>query len=78
MVRASGFGLVGIALLGVGCLDDLQTSTTERLLYGAVFTSTVDGDRVNANIYDFKEDVYLDGGGFDRARYGRSPIPWRR
>jgi len=29
---------------------------------GAIFTTLVDGSRVNANIYQAKEDVYLDGG----------------
>jgi hypothetical protein len=29
---------------------------------GAIFTSTVDGSRVDANIYAAKTDVYLDGG----------------
>jgi hypothetical protein len=31
-------------------------------LPGAIFTTLVDGTRVNANIYKHKEDVYLDGG----------------
>ena len=31
-------------------------------LPGAIFTTLEDGTRVNANIYDQKEDVYLDGG----------------
>jgi hypothetical protein len=31
-------------------------------LRGAIFTTTADGARVNANIYDAQEDVYLDGG----------------
>ena len=29
---------------------------------GAIFTTVFDGSRVNANIYDSKDDVYLDGG----------------
>lgn len=29
---------------------------------GAIYTSTVDGSTVNANLYDAKEDVYLNGG----------------
>ena len=31
-------------------------------LSGAIFTTLEDGTRVNANIYEQKEDVYLDGG----------------
>jgi hypothetical protein len=31
-------------------------------LPGAIFTTLEDGSRVNANIYQYKEDVYLDGG----------------
>lgn len=34
----------------------------ELKLSGAIFTTLVDGTRVNANIYPSKEDVYLDGG----------------
>src|SRR5206468_9591475 len=29
---------------------------------GAIFTTVVDGSEINANIYQAKEDVYLDGG----------------
>ena len=32
------------------------------MLSGAIFTTLADGSRVNANIYDKMEDVYLDGG----------------
>ena len=34
----------------------------EAQLAGAIFTTLEDGTRVNANIYEAKEDVYLDGG----------------
>ena len=34
---------------------------------GAIFTSMADGSAVNFNIYDAKEDVYLDGGPGDGA-----------
>lgn len=29
---------------------------------GAIFTTTVDGETVNGNVYDFKSDVFLNGG----------------
>jgi len=38
------------------------SQATAGPLPGAIFTTLVDGSRVNANIYLNKEDVYLDGG----------------
>ena len=44
-------------------------------LSGAIFTTTVDGSRVNANIYEAKEDVYLDGGPGPNAPQGAAGLP---
>jgi cysteine-rich repeat protein len=39
-----------------------SASSSAMQVRGAVFTTTADGSRVNANIYAAKTDVYLDGG----------------
>jgi len=44
-------------------------------LPGAIFTTTVNGSRVNANIYETKEDVYLDGGPGLNAPQGAAGLP---
>ncbi|MBM2821048.1 MAG: hypothetical protein HW405_808 [Candidatus Berkelbacteria bacterium] len=55
-MRMSALGVVA------GLLFLLTTQALAGPLPGAIFTTTVNGDRVNANIYQAKEDVYLDGG----------------
>ena len=58
--------VVGIALglsaflLLVALLS--PTTSAQSPVSGAIFTTLEDGSRVNANIYDSKLDVYLDGG----------------
>jgi hypothetical protein len=42
-------------------VENLETRATPALS-GAIFTTTVDGSAVNANIYDDSCDVYLNGG----------------
>lgn len=44
-------------------------------LPGAIFTTTVDGSRVNANLYEAKEDVYLDGGPGPNAPSTAAALP---
>jgi cysteine-rich repeat protein len=44
-------------------------------LSGALFTTTVDGSRVNANIYRAKEDVYIDGGPGNGAPAKAAALP---
>jgi len=51
--------LTTIALVAISCTGG-NTSSVEQ--EGAVFTTTASGDAVDANIYDAKTDVYLDGG----------------
>lgn len=62
-----------------GCLidtssDDSLTIATARLA-GAIFTTLPDGTRVNANIYDAKTDVYLDGGPGNGAPQSAAALP---
>jgi len=38
------------------------TAVSAHAPSGAIFTTVVDGTEVNKNIYQYKEDVYLDGG----------------
>lgn len=52
-----------------------ETGSTRAALTGAVFTTLVDGSAVNANIYDAKEDVYLDGGPPPGAPAGSAALP---
>jgi cysteine-rich repeat protein len=65
-------GLVG------GCMGS-NTSSDEALivsrLSGAIFTTLVDGSRVDANIYQAKTDVYLDGGPGDGAPQSAAALP---
>jgi hypothetical protein len=44
-------------------------------LPGAIFTTLEDGSRVNANIYEAMEDVYLDGGPPQNAPSGAAGLP---
>ncbi|NUP13069.1 MAG: DUF4215 domain-containing protein [Polyangiaceae bacterium] len=71
---------ISIAALAVSCTEppegqEEQTETSTAALTGAIFTTLVDGSRVNANIYDAKEDVYLDGGPGDNAPSGAGALP---
>ncbi len=63
--------ILALALLSVaGCAPADDSANSELSgngggsggLSGAIFTTTVDGTRVDANIYAAKTDVYLDGG----------------
>ena len=63
-------GLVG-GCLGSGSDESLIVSRLD----GAIFTTLVDGTRVNANIYQDKDDVYLDGGPGDNAPQQSAGLP---
>jgi cysteine-rich repeat protein len=52
-----------------------ETGTNTSALTGAIFTTLIDGTRVNQNLYDVKEDVYLDGGPGDNAPSGAAALP---
>src|SRR5882672_1834064 len=51
-------GLVAAAFVAVVAVVSLKAAAPS----GAIFTTVVDGSEVNYNIYQAKEDVYLDGG----------------
>ncbi len=56
-----------LALAALASCSPDESSQTDNLsngsaLSGAIFTTTVDGRRIDANIYAAKTDVYLDGG----------------
>lgn len=62
--------------LVAGCVGS-QSDETILLarLQGAIFTTLVDGSRVNHNIYAAKTDVYLDGGPGDGAPQMAAGLP---
>jgi cysteine-rich repeat protein len=69
--------LVAVAFsLAAGC-QGLSTDSTESAVAvsGAIFTTTSDGSRVNANIYPSKSAVYLDGGPGDGAPASAAGLP---
>jgi len=53
----------------------LLVSATASALPGAIFTTLEDGSRVNANIYEAQEDVYLDGGPGQNAPSNAAGLP---
>ena len=57
-----------------GCTGG-DTSEQASALSGATFTTTADGTRVDANIYQHKADVYLDGGPGSHAPRGAAALP---
>jgi cysteine-rich repeat protein len=72
--------------LVAGCLGDATSDRTSAAtgsgsaggggnLSGAIFTTTGDGSRVDANIYAAKADVYLDGGPGDGAPSSAAALP---
>jgi len=50
-------------------------SPANAQLKGAIFTTDVNGTEVNANIYMFKTDVYLDGGPGNQAPQSAAALP---
>jgi hypothetical protein len=56
------FWMLSIVAAGLFLAALSFATPTHAQLSGAIFTTLVDGTRVNANIYPSKEDVYLDGG----------------
>src|SRR3954466_8538482 len=65
--------LFGGCVLGTG--DQTDDSTLSARLSGAVFTTTANGSRVNANIYPSKSAVYLDGGPGNNAPAKAAALP---
>jgi hypothetical protein len=63
------FHLMAIALILVGApVADAGPS-------GAIFTTNFDGSFVNGNVYDSKEDVYLNGGPRPNAKCTAAGLP---
>lgn len=63
-----------VMFLVLGCLLALVTSASAQVS-GAIFTTNSTGTEVNANIYDSKDDVYLDGGPGPGAPQGAAGLP---
>src|SRR3954451_19361352 len=64
-IRAGSMAAVAAGLLTTGLLVPLLATgaaADPSPVTGAVFTTDVNGAKVNANIYGLKEDVYLNGG----------------
>jgi hypothetical protein len=57
--RARALILLALAMLSASAL---AAGASAAPLPGAIFTTLPDGSEVNFNIYDSKDDVYLDGG----------------
>ena len=51
-----------VAASVVACAFLGATPAQAEAINGAIYTSTANGTTVNANLYDAKEDVYLNGG----------------
>ena len=62
-------------ILMVSAMLVWTNSTLASLLSGAIFTTLGDGSRVNQNIYEEAEDVYLDGGPGLNAPIGAAGLP---
>ena len=67
MKRLHGLGLAALALVTM-----VAAGTAAQPVSGAIFTTTSTGGSVNANIYDAKQDVYLNGG---PSRPGAAGLP---
>src|SRR5215216_5723801 len=62
-IRYRAVGWLAVAGLVAGAIAGPAAGTVGAApLNGAIWTSLADGSSVNANIYDAKEDVYLNGG----------------
>lgn len=61
-MKFRALGWLAVAGLVAGALAGPMAGTAGAALNGAIWTSLSDGTSVNANIYDAKGDVYLNGG----------------
>ena len=68
-------GALSLGATALGCVGGEDAGTASSELSGAVFTTLADGTRVNENIYDAKEDVYLDGGPGPGAPSSAAALP---
>lgn len=67
--------LIAVLVLAVVGLGFVSTAALARAPSGAIFTTLEDGTQVNANIYEFAEDVYLDGGPGPNAPSDAAGLP---
>ena len=76
-MRISNVSFVLAAGVVGGCLGSGtdQSAVNINRLSGAIFTTLVDGSRVNDNLYNHKDDVYLDGGPGSKAPSGAAALP---
>lgn len=66
----------GVPILGLLTLSISAAALAAPPLSGAIFTTTEDGTIVNENVrYDYKEDVYLDGGPGPNAPSSAAGLP---
>ena len=63
------------AMAHLGQAPACEPCTQGEPLKGAIFTTLSDGSRVNANIYEALEDVYLDGGPGNQAPSSAAALP---
>ncbi len=63
------------ALVALAATLPLVATAGANPLSGAIFTTLPDGSEVNFNIYDAKEDVYLDGGPGIQAPIDAAGLP---
>jgi len=71
-LMAMAIGLAAVLLWSALASPAASASTH---VSGAIFTTLEDGSRVNANIYDDKRDVYLDGGPGPNAPQTAAGLP---
>jgi cysteine-rich repeat protein len=72
------WGVVSFMAAATSCTEegpDEEIETITSALKGAIFTTLVDGSSVNKNIFELKEDVYLDGGPGENAPPGAASLP---
>src|SRR5258708_22326667 len=55
------------------CNASPETTSASSALRGAMFTTTADGTRVDANVYTAKTDVYINGGPLAHASAAALP-----
>lgn len=67
--------LIAVLIVAVVGLGLVGTDVLARAPSGAIFTTLEDGTQVNANIYEFAEDVYLDGGPGPNAPADAAGLP---
>jgi hypothetical protein len=68
-------GMIALTSVALALVFPATASAQTEPLSGAIFTTDVTGVPVNLNIYDAKEDVYLNGGPGINAPDGAAGLP---